>query len=70
MIGNGEGIHWPDLDEDLNIEGFLAGRKSAESPRSLKRWLAAKREGRGLTIPELNAYDRERERQDADVATV
>jgi len=23
----GRGIHWPDLDEDLSIEGLLAGRK-------------------------------------------
>jgi len=22
-IGQGEGIHWPDLDEDLSIAGFL-----------------------------------------------
>lgn len=23
FIGNGEGIHWPDLDEDLSIEELL-----------------------------------------------
>ena len=28
LIGNGEGIHWPGLDEDLSIEGMLADRKS------------------------------------------
>ena len=26
FIGRGEGIHWPDLDEDISIEGILAGR--------------------------------------------
>ena len=26
LIGNGVGIHWPDLDEDLSIEGILASR--------------------------------------------
>jgi hypothetical protein len=24
--GGGEGIHWPDVDEDLSLEGMLAGR--------------------------------------------
>jgi hypothetical protein len=23
LIGDGEGIRWPDLDEDLSVEGFL-----------------------------------------------
>jgi hypothetical protein len=23
LIGNGAGIHWPDLDEDLSLKGFL-----------------------------------------------
>ena len=40
LIGDGVGIHWPQLDEDLSVEGFLAGRKSIESPRSIKKWLA------------------------------
>ena len=25
LIGGGEGIHWPELDEDLSVEGLLAG---------------------------------------------
>ncbi len=39
LIGNGEGIHWQDLDEDISAEGLLAGRASNESQHSLKRWL-------------------------------
>jgi hypothetical protein len=39
LIGRGEGIHWPDIDEDLSVEGLLAGRPSGESQRSFKRWL-------------------------------
>lgn len=42
LIGDGEGIHWPELDEDLSIEGLLLGRASSESQRSLKRWLDAR----------------------------
>jgi hypothetical protein len=40
LIGRGEGIHWPDLDEDISVEGLLAGRPSGESQPSFKRWLA------------------------------
>jgi hypothetical protein len=28
LIGAGEGIHWPDLDEDLSIAGLLRGERS------------------------------------------
>ena len=39
LIARGTGIHWPDLDEDISIEGLLAGRHSGELAQSLKRWL-------------------------------
>jgi hypothetical protein len=26
LIGLGQGIHWPDVDEDISVEGILAGR--------------------------------------------
>ena len=38
LVGGGAGIHWPDLDEDLSVEGLLAGRPSGESQRSFTRW--------------------------------
>ena len=37
--GGGNGVRWPDLDEDISVEGLLAGRPSGESQKSLKRWL-------------------------------
>jgi hypothetical protein len=43
IIGDGAIIHWPDLDEDLSVSGILAGRRSGESQKSLKRWLAARK---------------------------
>lgn len=46
LIGQGEGIHWADLDEDISVEDLLSGRPSGESQSSLKRWLAS-REGAG-----------------------
>ncbi len=42
LIGQGEGLHWPALDEDVSVEALLAGRPSAESAASLKRWLAGR----------------------------
>ncbi|MCP4166803.1 MAG: DUF2442 domain-containing protein [Chloroflexi bacterium] len=39
LIGDGEGIHWPELDEDISIEGLIWGKPSGESQRSLQRWL-------------------------------
>jgi len=39
LIGRGKGIHWDDLDEDISVEGLLAGRASGESQESLKAWL-------------------------------
>jgi len=39
LIGNDEGIHWPDLDEDLSVEGIVPGRPSGESSRSFQRRL-------------------------------
>ena len=45
LIGGGQGIHWPDLDEDISVEGLLAGRASGESQRSLKRWMEARQPG-------------------------
>ena len=42
FIGDKEGIHWPDLDEDISIENLLEGKPSGESQSSLKRWLQAR----------------------------
>ena len=42
LMGGGRGIHWPEVEEDISLESVLAGRRSMESPASLKRWLAAR----------------------------
>jgi len=39
LIGKGQGIHWPDLDEDISVGSLLAGRRSGETQESLGRWL-------------------------------
>jgi Protein of unknown function (DUF2442) len=40
LIGRGVGIHWEELDEDISVEGLLAGRASGESQASFSKWLA------------------------------
>ncbi len=56
IIGQGEGIRWPDLDEDISVEGIVAGKRSGESRKSFQRWLEAKKAGRRLTLYELRAH--------------
>ena len=39
ISGAGYGIHWPELEEDIGIEGLLIGKQSTESAASFERWL-------------------------------
>lgn len=56
ISGAGYGIYWPDLDEDIGIEGLLLGKKSTESFSSLERWLQDRtvREHSGESNPSLD----------------
>lgn len=31
LLGDGEGIHWPQVDEDISVAGLLAGQPSIEA---------------------------------------
>lgn len=42
LIGDEETIHWPDLDEDINLLRVLEGGRSVESENSIKRWLLSR----------------------------
>ena len=46
LIGNGEGIHWPDLDEDISVKNLILGKPSGESQKSFKKWLEARAKGK------------------------
>src|SRR5713101_2523502 len=46
FIGRGVGIHWPSLDEDISVDGLLAGRRSGGSQQSLKRWFEGSQSAR------------------------
>ena len=66
LEGDGDAIRWPDLDEDILVEALLVGWPSRESEKSFNHWLKAKQEGRGLTIPELRAYEESQKQQTTD----
>jgi hypothetical protein len=40
LIARGEGIHWPQVDEDISVASLIVGSPSRESAASLRRWLA------------------------------
>ena len=45
LVGDGEGVHWPDLDEDVSAENLTLGRPSRESQTSFARWLQSRPRG-------------------------
>jgi hypothetical protein len=44
LNGGGTGVHWPQLDEDISVEGLLFGGPSRESSKSLQRWLDSRKQ--------------------------
>ncbi len=64
IFGGGAYLHWPDLDEDLTVAGLLAGRRSGESPQSLRKWMdSRKRKQRGASHEEPSNKRRQPTRQ-------
>ena len=43
LIGKGQGIHWPDVEEDISVLGLLLGHPSCESRESFANWLAKRK---------------------------
>ena len=53
LIAGGEGLHWPDLDEDISVTGLLAKKGSSESPQSFIRWLFSRKEKKMVSKPDV-----------------
>jgi hypothetical protein len=64
LIGHGEGIHWPDLDEDISLKNIILGQPSGESQSSLQRWLKMRSTG------DLNLRDMSEEYTKIDVYNI
>ena len=60
FVGPGIGIHWPDLDEDISIEGLLLGRPSGESAASLQRWRTSRRRAANSQVAPARTGSRKR----------
>lgn len=58
LIGKGHGIHWEDLDEDISVEGLLAGKPSGESQVSFKKWLESRTARSGMSVPRRSSRRR------------
>lgn len=43
LVAGGAGVHWDELDEDIQVAGLLEGRRSRESEASLQKWLRERR---------------------------
>src|ERR1019366_1344936 len=68
LIARGEGIHWPDLDEDISVESLLAGRRSGETQESLRQWLQRRGRrrrsllpGEGASPPQIQTHPRKKQ---------
>ncbi len=47
FIGDGEGIHWIDLDEDISVKNIILGQPSGESQSSFQRWCNERQNSKG-----------------------
>ena len=43
-----QGIHWPDLDEDVSVRTLLLGRGLGESRQSLEKWLLQRQQANAV----------------------
>ena len=44
IIGDGQGVHWPDIDEDISAEGMLYGIPAPRPRKSHKLRLKSKKD--------------------------
>ena len=58
LIGTGQGVHWPDVDEDISVEGMLYG---TPAPRPRARAAAVKLRTRRTPDPNPQSTGRRRQ---------
>jgi hypothetical protein len=42
LMGEGSGIHWNQLDEDISTQNLILGQPSGESQKSFRQWLSSR----------------------------
>ena len=60
IIGDGEGVHWPDIDEDISAQGMLYGVPAprpmfVRATRPVPAWLGADRVSMAQIVSEVRA---------------
>lgn len=45
LIGSGQGVHWPDVDEDISVEGMLRGTPAPRPKNAATALTATPRAG-------------------------
>lgn len=55
LSGDNDVIHWPDLDEDIELTRLFEGGKSLESEQSIQRWLLARHDANSINQKALSA---------------
>jgi len=55
LIGDGEGIHWPDVDEDISVRGLVLGYPSVEYRKGAKRSVPGDRDPRERGFGPVNS---------------
>jgi hypothetical protein len=58
LIGTGQGVHWPDVDEDISVEGLLHG---SPAPRPNTRAAAVKTRVQRLPAPDPQSTGKRRQ---------
>jgi Protein of unknown function (DUF2442) len=53
LVGQGVGIHWSELDEDISVKNLLEGKPSGESQRSFRDWLDRRAGSAGSAVASL-----------------
>jgi hypothetical protein len=61
LIGDGHGVHWPDVDEDISAEGMLNG-VPAQRPRGPRSMTPANRPLQPTSRPKRKAKSKPRSR--------
>ena len=60
LIGDGQGVHWPEIDEDISVEGMLYGVPAHRPQNSLRLSRGQANGRRGQSNKRLRRSDKAR----------
>jgi len=56
VLGDDDVIHWPELDEDIDLLRLLEGGASLESDSSIQRWLRSRHVSATDSLPKIGGH--------------